>query len=203
MYCDIGRVIIMVLCLAVLLTSNIGCINSNVLNAPSTGGQADVLNAPSTGGKVQAGHTSAPKTVETEQVTNPKQLNLKPDLLVTTINPVPGKYAAPFGGVFDAFKIHYIVSNKGKASSTECRMALRKDGQVLYMVSIPALPPEGEIQGDFPIILGPLRADHQWSHPTYEVIVDYEKVVDESDESNNLFVAQWDWDPVPSAVFVP
>jgi len=188
MYRYVGRVMIPVLFLAVLLTSNIGCVNINVPNAPSTGGQAP------------AGQTPAPKAVETTQGTNLKQLNLKPDLLLTYLNPVPVKYNFGFSSGLNGFKIHYVVGNKGRAPSTECRMALRKDGQVLYMVTIPALPPEGEIQGDFPIILGPLVKEHQGSHPTYEVIVDYEKVVNESDESNNSFTAQWDWDPMPGII---
>jgi CARDB len=131
------------------------------------------------------------KDLQFQEIKGVKVLPSKPDLTIQYLEVCQSDI--PFGlSVAHTQYILYVVGNLGKAPSTPCKLVLLIDGVVKDIVPIPAIQPDALIENSFKVIL--VRPEPNLfipPHHTFEVNIDYDKTVDESDESNNFILVEW------------
>jgi hypothetical protein len=100
----------------------------------------------------------------------------RPDLVVSEITVKPGPLVSG---------IACTVRNSGTDSSTPCKLLLLVDGKIQVTVPINAIAPGGVIESNLGYLLTPAQELH-----TFEVRVDSDNTVVESDENNNSRIVQ-------------
>ena len=132
------------------------------------------------------------KDLPLQELKGVKVLPSKPDLTIKNLNVFQQNSPLGLSSIPTQF-IRYVVGNLGKAPSTPCKLVLLIDGVVKDIVPMPALQPNALIDDYFkvPLIKAPSYFPYP-PHHSFEVNIDYDKIVDESDESNNFVLVEWE-----------
>ncbi len=100
----------------------------------------------------------------------------KPDLVISEITVKPGPLVSG---------LSCMARNSGTDSLTPCKVLLLIDGKIQVTVPINAIAPGGLMEGNLGYLLTPTQDLH-----TFEVKVDSDNTVVESDENNNSKIVQ-------------